>query len=219
MQECDAPLPQEIAINLPRGGLHGYEDILAVHHNYWQTQEIRAFASIDLGRHAVSKMLFDALHQSGTVHYAFEIDRLDEPLHVQELARRTALGSLALSMLFRCLWSSSDPIQDRTSPIRADHLLDGDLSRGFTEEMDYRIHTLPQKSAKLFPAPASPSGERWYQKGPLFIRRVWPAVPTPAAAFSAQVSAAPIDFLAMETLFPYLAAQRPLGPSCIIHTS
>lgn len=197
LAECPPPDREDLAINRPEGDLHGYESALSAAHRYWSRKQQQGIDEVNPAQEDLSRSLCASLDLSVPQYINRRPDA--DPLAMERL-RRIALNTLALSMLFRSLWGTTDDrLKDGIGRGRAQIIMDM-YADADVMPLDYRIHALSVRGEDAPP-------EVWHKTSNLYVRQVRPVEPTDnLRSFLVEHSIA-ADFGQMETLYPYLASR------------
>lgn len=198
------PARREKAAHNPKAMLDMYHDELNDARRYWYDALKRAEAAKNDRARNVSRALLDFM--TGPISVWNEELRSDAPeWRDVELARRTALSTLGVSMLIRRSHPEAFDVdlQSARATDESTPFLDM-VADDLQNWRDFRIH------ASIFAPEALPAGEseQWYRDDALWVRQVRPAVPTAHLTDEfLPKHGIQVDFSQYETIFPYVVTK------------
>lgn len=214
------PNNRELAIKVPRGGLHGHDNHVVESMRYWVDVLRTATEEVDIVRHTLAKAIGVEL---GTM--AWQVrgeDGQDIPRSKRELAyiarygerdRRRLLGVLAISDLSHILFDTEagamQNLDDGQGLGRADVIIDAMSRDG--QPLPHRLH-LPVATADVLLGEPLSAKEQWYvTEERLFVRRTAASISSPMK-WTMDMNGTAYNESGLQTLFPYVTALAPPQP-------
>jgi hypothetical protein len=207
---CEAPASSALALNVPEGGLHGYDEQALKTGLKWATMRARARQNVDMARHAVAHAVCREIGQVlWLVNTGEEVlERSAEELsYIEkngERDRRRLLGTLAIAELAEGILTDEDFLVDGRGLKETNCMMDIMAKDGMP--LPPRIHTEAGGIERLLGSAEGAPGTWYVNESGLYVQRtaldISAEMQMMLAVDNIQVADVP-----METLFPYLPAR------------